>query len=191
VAPQRADRARALRDRADLAATLLGLALLLDCARAARLPPPGLAALGNAPSGKPVWPGGPDFSISHAAGRCACALAPPGLAVGLDIEARDAVSARALRLVAAERELAVHAEAGLSAVDLWVAKEAVAKAAGRGLDVVSRVRAGVGEATLDGRRFSILRPSIAPGVAAAVAVPRRCEIVLRERDGRSLLEAGP
>lgn len=191
LAPDQALRMRSLRNPQDRTASLLGLALLLDCARSAALDPPLLVSLGRSARGKPVWPGGPDFSISHAAGRCACALAPVGLAVGLDLEAYEALTARDLRLVANERELELHSAAGLSPADVWVSKEAVAKARGAGITEVARLSTGPAEASVGGRRYAISRPSLEPGIAAAVASTEPCELVLRERDGAALLATAP
>ncbi len=191
LAPERASRVRSLRNPGDRAASLLGLALLLDCARSAALDPPRLAELAQSARGKPEWPGGPDFSISHAAGRCACALAPRGLPVGIDLEAHAAVTVRHLRLVADERELELLSRSVLSPADLWVTKEAVAKARGTGITDVAGVSTRPAEALAGRDRYAIARPSLAPGLAAAVAAPEPCELVVRERDGAALLAAGP
>jgi len=191
LAPDQALRIRSLRNPRDRTASLLGLALLLDCTRSAAIDPPPLVSLGRSAQGKPVWPGGPDFSISHAAGRCACALAPEGLAVGLDLEAYEALTARDLRLVADERELELHSAAGLRPADVWVTKEAVAKARGTGITEVARVSTGPAEASVGGRRYAISRPSLEPGIAAAVASTEPCELFLRERDAVALLATAP
>jgi len=95
--------------------------------------------------GAPFLPGGPAFSIAHAGEWVACALAPAG-AVGLDLE-----------------PLAARAPFGTLAE--WVAREAVAKAAGRGLAAVRDVRLeahepATGWARLDGRRWQLLAPTL-------------------------------
>lgn len=190
LAEEQAMRMRSLRNPEDRTASLLGLALLLDCAQGAAIEPPSLASLEWSARGRPEWPGGPEFSISHAAGHCACALAPAGLAVGLDLEACEAVTARDLRLVADEQELELQSACGLSPAEVWVTKEAVAKARGTGIAEVARVWAGPAEATVGQQRYLIARPSIAPGIAAAVATPEPCELLVRERDGAALLAAG-
>lgn len=191
LAPQHAARVRRLREPRDRGATLLGLALLLDCCRAARLAPPDLARLCYPLRGKPAWPGGRDFSIAHGASRSVCALAPAGVTVGVDLEAGNSVSARQLRLVAGRQELQAHLDAGLTATALWVAKEAVVKAAGSGVGAARLVVAGPDAAVLGGLRYPIVRPRLAVDCVAAVAASDECEIAVSLRDGASLLAAGP
>jgi len=94
--------------------------------------------------GKPYIRGGgpatPSFSLSHTRGMVACALAPPDVAIGVDVEAnhRDLDAARL-----AERFFAASEVAALAALpegakrerfyDLWTVKEAVVKAVGLAL----------------------------------------------------------
>lgn len=118
-----------------------GLALLAHCGRVMNLPP--LSAILRPDGGKPHWPGGPDFSITHARGFAACAVAPPGLAIGIDLEPAGRVRPQSIRRVltaAEERAL----DAGLDATRLWTAKEAVLKAAGASL-------ADAGSVEIDGQ----------------------------------------
>ena len=80
------------------------------------------------------------FSLSHTRGMVACALAPPDVAVGVDVESnrRDLDAARL-----AERFFAATEVAALAALpergrrerfyDLWTVKEAVVKAVGLAL----------------------------------------------------------
>jgi 4'-phosphopantetheinyl transferase len=82
----------------------------------------------------------PSFSLSHTRGMVACALAPPDVAIGVDVEAnqRDLDAARL-----AERFFAATEVAALAALpeparrerfyDLWTVKEAVVKAVGLAL----------------------------------------------------------
>ncbi|MGH3588289.1 MAG: 4'-phosphopantetheinyl transferase family protein, partial [Pseudonocardia sp.] len=81
--------------------------------------------------GKPVLPGGPGFSLTHAADLVGVAVHPGG-AVGLDVE-----QVRALSDLAA---MAEHARSPQESVPdaqafftLWTRKEALLKAAGTGL----------------------------------------------------------
>ncbi len=83
--------------------------------------------------GKPVLAGGPSFSLSHSAGRVACAIASSG-EVGLDVE-----EPRAGRTVAALRD--------------WTAREATLKASGVGLRGWRDVVLEQDSAHFDGRRY--------------------------------------
>lgn len=150
------------------AATATGLALLASCARAAglRLPP---ARLRREPGGRPYWPDGPGFSITHAAGHAACALAGRGVALGVDLEADGAADLAQLRLVATEREQrAVHA-GRLDAVTLWTSKEAVLKAAGADLTEVAKVEIDGDVGRHAGRSWHLQRLAPAPGLCLALA----------------------
>jgi 4'-phosphopantetheinyl transferase len=91
--------------------------------------------------GKPALAGGsgplPSFSLTHTSGMVACAIAPPGVAVGVDVEPSDR-NVDTLRL--ASRVFAPSEIAALAALDdrtrrmrffdLWTLKEAVVKALG-------------------------------------------------------------
>ena len=177
-----------LRSAADRIATLLGMALLGDCARAAGLAPPLAGEIVMPARGKPRWIQGVDFSIAHAGRRVACALAPRGVTVGLDIEPAGAVTWRDLRLVTRATETERFAAAGLDATSLWTAKEAVVKAAGAGLAAVCDVEASRTSAAFRGRRFLLRRPRFARGFACTVALSAGASIRVRELDGLRLLE---
>jgi 4'-phosphopantetheinyl transferase len=185
---QRLGRFRQAEDRL---ATLAGLALLQDCARAAGHAPPSPGALAWLAGGKPVWPDGPDFSISHAAGRVGCALAPPGLRVGLDLEGCGAVQATALRRVLQADEWALACQSGADATALWVAKEAVLKAAGSTIAAAAEVAVAADHAMFAGERWRLLRPTLAPSHVAAVACERDSTLAIACRDIEALLAAGP
>ena len=106
--------------------------------------PPAAWSFDRGAHGKPFVTGhgaaAPSFSLSHTRGMVACALAPPDVAVGVDVEAnhRDLDAARL-----AERFFAATEAAALSALpeqarrerfyDLWTVKEAVVKAVGLAL----------------------------------------------------------
>lgn len=119
----------------------------------------------------PCLPGAPSFSIAHAGDWVACALAPAG-AVGLDLE-----------MPAARAPFGTLAD--------WVAREAVAKADGRGLAVVRAVElwpeADDGElvqahALLDGRCWQLLAPRLPVPLVLRVALERpavQAPLVLR------------
>jgi phosphopantetheinyl transferase len=178
--PDKAERVARMASPSARAATLAGIALLQQCASAAGLPAVVPGALRYPEQGKPAWHEGPDFSISHAAGRVACALAPPGIQVGLDIEPAGAADRAGLRLVASEAEREAIAAAGLTATDLWTAKEAVAKLTGAGVAGVAAVRVSAGTASFQGRECLLARPDLAPGMHCAVATSAAVGIVVTE-----------
>jgi 4'-phosphopantetheinyl transferase len=132
-----------LRVAADRNATLLGIALLARALQSLALEfDPG--ALEFPRSAKPRLAAGPDFSVSHAGGLVACALAFDGR-IGLDLEAADSVRSSTVARVLSPVERERVARGELNATDAWVMKEAVVKAAGRGVGALRDVR-------LDGRR---------------------------------------
>jgi len=176
---------------ADRVAALAGVVLLVSCAIERGDATVPLGRLEFPQGGKPSWPGGPDFSISHAAGRAGCAVAPPGIAVGFDLEARGAATGETLRHVARDEELLLYEDAGLTPTDLWVAKEAVVKAAGVGVARAQAARLTLDSATLDGRHFVLLRPFIADDVVAALAASGEAAVGVREVSLETLLAAGP
>lgn len=92
-------------------------------------------ALEKGPFGKPCFPGGPEFSISHAGPYTALALSDH--AVGVDIEAARCTLDIAVHSFAAAEIAAAQALSGdaqrLYLQRLWVAKEAYVKALGTGL----------------------------------------------------------
>jgi len=180
-----------LRLQEDRVATLAGLVLLQDCARAAGLVPPPLDALAWLTSGKPVWPDGLDFSISHAAGRVGCALAPAGMRVGLDLEGCGSAPAAGLRRVLQAQECAQARQSGGDATALWVAKEAVLKAAGSSIAAAGAVAVAADHAMFAGVRWWLLRPTLAPSHVAAVAMDRDSALQIASRDVEALLAAGP
>ena len=144
--PEKRARIARFRDAEDRNATLLGLALaaLAFGTIAAPFDP---AALLFPRGGKPRMPGGPDFSISHSRGVVACALASCGR-VGLDLEPIATVRASTAARVLSPSELKAIARGQITPTDAWVMKEAVVKAAGRGVGSLPSVR-------LDGRRASL------------------------------------
>jgi phosphopantetheinyl transferase len=149
--------ARRLRLRGDARAqwqSLAGLGLacwLLQRATGRAVSPGQLRCPGGA---APFLPGGPAFSIAHAGEWVACAIAPDG-AVGLDLE-----------LPTARAPFGTLAE--------WVAREAVAKAAGVGLAGVRAVRLAQPpvSAQLAGRSWHLLALPLPPACILRVALER-------------------
>jgi len=116
----------------------------------------------------------PAFSLSHTRGLVTCAIAPPQVAIGVDVEAtrRDLDAARLARRFFAATEVAALVALPARArserfYDLWTVKEAVVKALGRALPpalahVAVRLDA-------DGR-VEITPPDDAPGGVWQVAL---------------------
>jgi hypothetical protein len=147
--------------------SLTGLALLAGCARARRLPP--LSRLQWSDRGKPALAGAPAFSIAHAGGYAVCALAPAGIAIGVDIESAGRAQPAALKLVATDAERAGLERGAIDATALWTCKEAVLKAAGA---VLADARAVVIDGDIgefSGVRYFLQRRMLAGGLLLAIA----------------------
>ncbi len=188
---ERADAIARRNAEADRASALAGPAVLGSCARGRGLGTPPWSRLVFPSGGKPSWPDGPDFSISNAAGRIGCALAPPGISVGLDLERRGTATLENLRLVTGEEEQLLYEDAGLTPTDLWVAKEAVIKAAGASAALAGQVALQVDSAVFEGRRYALVRPFIADDIVAAVASSHPASVQVAAVDAAELLAAGP
>ena len=150
--------------------SLTGLALLASAARHIELPP--LAELRTTASGRPHWPGGPEFSISHAGGYAACAIAPAGSVLGLDIEQAGRVRARALRLVTSDEEQAARAGETRDATAHWTGKEAVLKAADLRLADARRVTIADAIGRVDGREFHLVPLALGRGLCGTLATAK-------------------
>lgn len=148
-----------------------------------------LAQLEFPEGGKPRWPGGPDFSVSHGGGHVGCALILPTGRVGLDLESSGAATWDDLRLVLAPGE-----RVGCSAAEAttaWVGTEAVLKAAGATLAEIAGVAISGATADFDGRPWCLSRPALAPGVACAVASDVAALVDAVAEDAAQLLARGP
>lgn len=147
--------------------SLTGLALLAHAARQRSLPP--LSLLSDEPGGKPRWPAGPDFSIAHGAGVAACAVAPPGITIGVDLERIGDVELGSLRLVTSTVER-MRVNAGeLNAAALWTGKEAVLKAAGAGVLAAARVEIDGDVGHHAGRDYHIARLDLGGNILLSIA----------------------
>jgi phosphopantetheinyl transferase len=143
-----------------------GLALLASCARLRALPP--LSAIERPGHGKPHWPDGPEFSISHAGGFAACAVARAGIAIGIDLEPPGRLAPRALRLVLSAAERAALGD-DVDATAIWTCKEAVIKAAGGRFADLRRAAVAGASGELDGRRFHLQQQVLDGGILLAIA----------------------
>lgn len=87
-----------------------------------------------APSGKPIIPGGPEFSVSHAGNAAVCAL--DSGPVGIDIEPVTDIPEGLLDSLTPSERAYTLARGGQEAprfFRLWTMKESVVKARGEGL----------------------------------------------------------
>lgn len=186
----RRSRLERLRDPADRIASLAGLALLGAAARAAGLVPPSPVGIAWEAGAKPRWDGGPDFSIAHGGGHVGCALVVPGGRVGLDLEPAGAASCDDLRLALGPGGAPGPAPIG-DATALWVAKEAVVKAAGATVAELPAVEVVDAAATFAGCRWRLKRPVLAPGILCAVACEDDLPLCAVCEDAAALLARGP
>jgi 4'-phosphopantetheinyl transferase len=138
--------------------------------------------------GKPVLPGGPAFSLTHAGDVVGVAVSPLG-PVGLDVE-----QARPMAdLAALARHIGAPAETG-GFFRAWTRKEALLKATGEGLsspmDAIVLDDDGVASWTGGPAEPVWLRDLVpAPGCPAAVAGLGPAPSGVREHDGDAVLQA--
>lgn len=150
-----------------------------------------LAIVRDAATGKPALsrPGAPHFNLSHADGMAAVALSRR-LPVGVDVEGllRHAVDAElvtaALGAAAWSRLARLPAMARRRAFfRAWTAREAMAKADGRGLSLPPEALRLSGDRGMvrapAGRRWWIARPAVGPLHVAAVATPAPVRVLHR------------
>ncbi|MCZ8130726.1 MAG: 4'-phosphopantetheinyl transferase superfamily protein [Steroidobacteraceae bacterium] len=171
-----------LRDPADRAATLAGVALLMRALRdAGRMV--GLEELEYPPGGKPRLRAGPDFSIAHApaagGGRLVACVLATGMRVGLDLEPRGSARPDQLRLVLDAGEREAVADGRLDATTAWVMKEAVLKAAGRGASFARDVALQGHVAMHDGVLWHLQQVDVGDAHVAWLATDRESEPATR------------
>ena len=150
------------------------MALLAHAARRLSLPP--LSLLTDEPGRKPRWPAGPDFSIAHGAGIAACAVAPPGVAIGVDLERIDDVELGSLRLVTSSAERMRVSAGEFNAAALWTGKEAVLKAAGTGVLAAARVEIDSVVGRHAGRDYHLARLDLGGDILLSIATTTAIEV---------------
>jgi hypothetical protein len=155
--------------------SLTALALLASLTAVCQLP--SLRSIHWTPGGKPRFPDGPEFSLTHSRGFAACAVAPHGLRVGIDIEPDDRACAASVALVADDAEQKAMDEGIFSPTGLWTAKEAVLKAAGADLSDICAVSVRNRDARLAGVRYGWRHFQPGKGLLLAVATRGRMPAV--------------
>jgi 4'-phosphopantetheinyl transferase len=182
-----ADRGRYLAAHA-----LVRLALGGDGTTAAALTFDRTCACGE-PHGKPVLPGGPGFSLSHAGDLVGVAVCPDG-AVGLDVEQLRPLTDLAAMAghVHSPAELARHGTPDQETFfRAWTRKEALLKATGEGLsEPMAAITLAADGAVVEWAEhgpFWLRDLAPAPDHPAAVAGPGGTAPELAEADGDALL----
>lgn len=162
---------------------------------------PGDVGIGRDAAGRPRWDGPGDVSLAHTRGHVLVALGHGAVRVGVDVERVDAIDERAAADVArgfseAERDWLAgrpHDSRVRDVLSMWVRKEAVVKADGRGLLAPLgslSVRAGlsldalghVGTWRVDD--LDTVLPGDAVGAVATVSLGEQPRVT-QERDDRS------
>jgi phosphopantetheine--protein transferase-like protein len=153
-------------------ASLAGLSMLMAGLSAAEIDRD-LADLQFTADGKPFWPRGPHFSISHAGLYAGCALAAGASAhssLGFDIEQIRPLRRNVMARMLSAEELASAQDDPVAMYQLWSAKEAVVKAVGVGLRKMAQVRIEGDHAHLDDATWHLHRQVIDTDHVACVAV---------------------
>jgi 4'-phosphopantetheinyl transferase len=151
------------------------------------------------PHGKPVVPGGPGFSLSHAGELVGVAVRPDG-PVGLDVEQARAVAdlAALAEHVCSPTERARGAAGPAGFFRMWTRKEALLKATGDGLAAAMSAITLAADRPVVERWTGAGAPpgpmwlhdlAPAPDHPAAVAGPGEDAPQVVERDGDALLHA--
>lgn len=149
--------------------SLTGLALLASLSSICGLPP--LDGLQWSARGKPEFPRGLNFSVTHAGGYAACAVALDGSTIGIDVEEVERARVAAVRLIANEDEQRALSDGSASPAEFWTAKEAVIKAAGAALPDIGSVLLLRGTAQFAGVDYFIHHRSLGRGLVLSVATP--------------------
>jgi 4'-phosphopantetheinyl transferase len=152
-------------------ATLAGIDLLAHGARALGHDTLDAAALVFPEGGKPHWPGGVEFSISHTVEHAVCVVTR-SVRVGIDIEIIGRVRIEILRRVASSAELGLYGASARGAASLWTRKEAVLKAAGASVFEAAAVEVHEQYADFRAGRWHFCGPDVLEHCALALAFER-------------------
>lgn len=160
VPPVYRQRVESMTSMAARARTVAGLWLLEQGLNMIGFDTGRMRCLGFAPGGRPVFSGGPSFSISHSEQLVACALDHDNT-VGLDVERqRGGIQPRLQHSIAPTGDF----------FEAWCAREATVKASGHvGLARIRAVELDGSVARLDGRDWHLFSLMLAPGYTACVA----------------------
>ena len=136
--PPKASAIARLSDSKQATASVLGLVLLGQGAKQLGVVDFNYDQLIFSPAQKPTCSLGIEFTITHSANIVACAvnLASP---LGIDTETRAIHNAQILQHVFSDSEQALIQSDNQHYLDLWVKKEAVAKATGHGLPAMKTI----------------------------------------------------
>jgi phosphopantetheinyl transferase len=153
-------------------ASLLGIALARVLLAEVMSAPAASLKLQFPVRGKPVCPGGADFSLSHS-GTWLAGIACASARVGLDIEATApaSCSARGVRRALAD----------------WTAREATLKACGTSLNEVREVQVHEAHCLWQKERWWLARPQVPAGLVAALISERPLAVSVRSLAWESLV----
>ncbi|WPB58961.1 4'-phosphopantetheinyl transferase family protein [Xylophilus sp. GOD-11R] len=152
--------------------SLIGSRLLLLSLRRFGYAEACLATLRHSPSSRPTLDLPLEFSLSHGDGRVVSAVSRTG-PIGVDVEAVENLSAQAFGYFLNENERAWAGHDPRRFYSIWTRKEAVAKAAGRGLADVRSVDTGGAEqgAEFAGKHWQTVALPVGMHYVAHLACP--------------------
>ena len=115
--------------------------------------------------GKPYFSNGPYFNISHKKDMVICAVSHSG-PVGVDVEYRQVLSLEHYQSILNPEELSL-AERGadIDLLDVWVKKESICKAIGRGLDIAMEdiyLKQSVGRVKGEAKSWHLRKVDLSP-----------------------------
>ncbi len=164
--------------QADRTASLIGLQLVKQGMAGLGFSEFSLTDLRFSPTGRPAGANGAEFSISHAGGLIACAIALD-TRVGIDVEPvtrKPPLGGRYLDAI--ERRAA--ARNPLEGLRIWTGKEAVFKAAAAANRAdLAAVAVRGNRARLDSHWWTLWEPRIAPLFMVRVATDRAQTVITR------------